>query len=56
MKEHIKKWEWLYAFYLVAIPNFFITNETIKIVLLCVMSIIFVMFCRSTIDRIYRNK
>lgn len=56
MKEHIKKWKWLYAFYLVAIPNFFTTNETIKTVLFCIMAILFVMFYRSTVDRLYKNK
>ena len=56
MKEHIKRWKWLYAFYLVAIPKFFTTNETIKTVLFCIMTILLIMFYRSTIDRLYKNK
>ena len=56
MKQHIKKWMYLYMFYLVAIPNFFVRNSAIKLGLIGVMIFLLIMFYRSTVNRIYRNK
>lgn len=55
MKEHIKKWKWLYIFYLLTISKYFTVNNTIKIILLSAMTVTLIMFCRATIERIYNN-
>lgn len=56
MKEHIKRWKWLYSFYLLAVINYFVTNTEIKLWLIGAMIIILIMFYRSTIDRLYKNR
>ncbi len=43
-------------FYLVAIPNFFVTNSVIKLGLIGIMIFLLIMFYRSTVDRIYRKR
>lgn len=55
MKEHIKKWKWLYIFYLLTISKYFTVNNTIKIILLSAMTVTLIMFYRATVERIYNN-
>lgn len=56
MKEHIKRWKWLYIFYLLAVINYFVTSTGIKLGLIGVMVITMIMFYRSTIERLYNNR
>ena len=55
MKEHIKRWKWLYSFYLLTVINYFVENDLASFTLVLGMLLALVMFYRATIERIYNN-
>ena len=54
MKQHLKRWKWLYIFYLTVI-NYFVKNDLASFTLVLGMLLALVMFYRATIERIYNN-
>lgn len=55
MKQHIKRWRWLYIFYLLTVINYFVKNDLASLTLVLGMLLALVMFYRATIERIYNN-
>lgn len=55
MKQHLKRWKWLYIFYLLTVINYFIKNDLASFTLVLGMLLALVMFYRATIERIYNN-
>lgn len=55
MKQHIKRWKWLYIFYLLTVINYFVKNDLASFTLVLGMLLALVMFYRATIERIYNN-
>ena len=55
MKQHIKRWRWLYIFYLLTVINYFVKNDLASFTLVLGMLLALVMFYRATIERIYNN-
>lgn len=56
MKQHLKKWKWLYIFYLLTVINYyFVKNDLASFTLVLGMLLALVMFYRATIERIYNN-
>lgn len=55
MKEHIKRWKWLYSFYLLAVTNYFVTNGYINFIVILGMILMLIMFYRATVDRLYNG-
>lgn len=55
MKEHIKRWKWLYSFYLLAVINYFVTNSYINFIVILGMILMLIMFYRVTVDRLYNG-
>ena len=55
MKQHLKRWKWLYIFYLLAVINYFVENDLASFTLVLGMFLALVMFYRGTIERIYNN-
>ena len=55
MKQHIKRWKWLYIFYLLTVINYFVTNSYINFIVILGMILMLIMFYRATVDRIYNG-
>ena len=55
MKQHIKRWKWLYIFYLLTVINCFVKNDLASFTLVLGMLLALVMFYRATVERIYNN-
>lgn len=55
MKEHIKRWKWLYSFYLLAVINYLVTNSYINFIVILGMILMLIMFYRAMVDRLYNG-
>ena len=55
MKEHIKRWKWLYSFYLLAVINYFVTSSYLNFIVILGIILMLIMFYRAVVDRLYNG-
>ena len=55
MKEHIKRWKWLYSFYLLTVINYFVANSYLNFIVILGMILMLIMFYRATVDILYNG-